>query len=193
MGKHIKYTRELLESLIKESTSIAQVIRKLGLREAGGTHSHISRKIKEYEIDSSHFLGQAANCGDSHKGGPDKKEWHEILVLRESGRRQDAHRLRRALIESGQEYKCCDCGNRGEWNGQTLRLQVDHKNGNWLDNRRENLAFRCPNCHSQTSGWSGSKGLTDLTSNARYCRELRRRKKRLVTELVDDSDLESGA
>ena len=33
----------------------------------------------------------------------------------------------------------------------TLTLDVDHINENWLDDRLENLRFLCPNCHSQFS------------------------------------------
>lgn len=88
-------------------------------------------------------------------------------------RRQSAVRLRRALIESGIKYKCCTCDNEGLWQGKELRLQVNHKNGNWLDNRKENLEFVCPNCHSQTEGWSGNDGGTDITSNAKQFRKRR--------------------
>ena len=165
-----KYTRELLEPLVKESKSIAQVLRKLGLREAGGSHTHISSKIKEYGIDSSHFLGQGANCGPNKKGGPKKKEWQEVLVERTKGKRQKAYQLRRALIESGREYICEWCGQTPEWRGQELRLQVDHKNENWLDDRPENLRFLCPNCHTQTDGYNGSKGYSEVASTAKYCR-----------------------
>ena len=174
-----KYTRELLEPLVKESTSIAQVLRKLGLREGGGTHSHISRTIKRYELDTSHFLGQAANCGKGHRGGPKKKEWQECLVKRKEGRRQKAFVLRRALIESGREYKCEECEQLPLWRGKELRLQVDHRNGDWLDDRPDNLRFLCPHCHTQTEGYSGSKGYSEgvdgITSAAKYHRIARKK------------------
>lgn len=163
-----KYTRELLEPLVKESISVAQVLRKLGLKEAGGTHSHISKTIKQYELDTSHFLGQASNCGETHKGGPEKKEWHEVLIERQIGRRQAAVRLRKALIESGREYKCEECKQLPWWNEKELRLQVDHKNGNWLDDRPDNVRFLCSNCHSQTKGFSGSKGYAEIATTAQY-------------------------
>ena len=55
----------------------------------------------------------------------------------------------------GREYKCEICGIDPLWNGKELRLQVDHKNQNWLDDSPENLRFACPNCHSQTHTYAG--------------------------------------
>jgi len=54
----MKYTKETLEMAVKDCVSVAGVLRKLGLKEAGGTHSHISRRIQRFGIDTSHFLGQ---------------------------------------------------------------------------------------------------------------------------------------
>ncbi len=173
----------MLEPLVKDSTSIAQVLRKLELKEAGGNHSHISKRIQEYGLDTAHFLGQSSNKGNNRKGGAKKKPWSEILVKRESGPRQKSFQLRRALIEFGREYICEECDQKPVWNKKELRLQVDHKNGNWLDDRPENLQFVCPNCHSQTDGWSGSKGYSETSSTARYYRE--KRIEAHMGELVD--------
>ena len=172
---HQKYTRELLEPLVKESVSVAGVARKIGLKLAGGSHTHLSKVIKKLGIDTSHFTGQVHNRG---KPGYGKKHWSEVLVLNENrDRREDAYRLRRALIESGREYKCAKCGLGDTWNGCEIRLHVDHKNGEWLDNHPENLDFLCPNCHSQTSTFGNNKGWVDLTSTNRYCRMRRQKTK----------------
>ncbi|NIQ16382.1 MAG: HNH endonuclease [Candidatus Dadabacteria bacterium] len=170
-----KYTKELLEKLVKDSVSIAQVLRKLGLKAAGGSHHHISLKLKKFKIDTSHFLGQSANCGENHKGGK-KLKWQEVLILRSSGNRQKAHVLRRALIEFGRDYRCEKC-KISKWKNKPLFLHVDHINGNWLDDRVKNLRFMCPNCHSQTPNYCGSKGYTDIDNNAAGARAFRLKKK----------------
>lgn len=153
-----KYSKELLEEAVKDSISIAGVIRKLGLKHAGGNYSHIKNRIAKYGIDTSHFLGVRANSGKSHKGGPDKLEWPSILVFdRLKGRKEATKRLKRALLESGVEEKC-SCGLGTIWNGRPLVLQIDHIDGDFLNNCKENLRFLCPNCHSQTETF-GSKNI----------------------------------
>lgn len=166
---YIKHTKEILEIAVAESFSLANVINKLGLRQGGGTQSHIKRRIEEFGIDTSHFFGQ------SHyrdKESIHKKKPEMVLVKRDSGGRTHSVKLRRALIESGTEYKCAAC-KINSWNGKEITLQVNHKNTDWLDDRIDNLEFLCPNCHSQTEGWSGRKYEVELLSEKNYSRRTR--------------------
>jgi hypothetical protein len=153
----VKYTKEVLEPLVQESLSVAEVIKKLGLRCLnGGTHSHITNLIRRYEIGASHFLGQGRNRGIAHVGGSEKLCWSSILIKsRFGGRKESSQRLRRAMIESGIEEVCGSCGMLAKWNNKPLVLQISHKDGDSLDNERENLHFECPNCHSQTEDFGG--------------------------------------
>jgi Zn finger protein HypA/HybF involved in hydrogenase expression len=48
------------------------------------------------------------------------------------------------------EHKCFECGNDGKWNNKPLSLELEHIDGNRNNNKRENLKWLCPNCHSQT-------------------------------------------
>ena len=130
-----KYTKEILEDAAKHNTSIYGVLRYIGVgTNSGGMHHYISGRIKKFGIDTSHFLGVRSNCGKNHKGGPTKRTADEILVLKFSGPKEKRKKLYSALLEIGREEKCERCGLDNKWNGESLTLQIDHKNGNNLDN-----------------------------------------------------------
>ncbi len=59
MGRQSKYTLEILGEAVAASHSVAGVLRYLGVRWTGGSHAHISRRIKHYGIDTTHFTGAA--------------------------------------------------------------------------------------------------------------------------------------
>ena len=135
------------------STSVAGVLRYLGVAPTGGAHAHISRRLKALGVDTSHFTGSAYNKGHA---SPKRQPAEQILVLRppRSGR-EKPDRLRRALVESGVDYRCVQCGTGPEWQGGTITLHVDHISGDWRDNRPSNLHFLCPNCHAMTPTYCG--------------------------------------
>ncbi len=153
-----KYTKEQLEIAVRQSVSLAEVFRRLGKKWSGGQQQNLKRWLARFEIDTSHFLGKRTNSGKRHVGGARKREWQEILVVDCSiDWRCKTRLLRRALLESGRPYSCETCGLGEVWRDAPLSLQIDHKNEDWRDNRPANLRFLCPNCHSQTQGWSGRK------------------------------------
>lgn len=53
--------------------------------------------------------------------------------------------------------KCARCG-WGEINRYTKRipLEIEHIDGNYKNNKEENLILLCPNCHSLTSTYKGA-------------------------------------
>lgn len=67
------------------------------------------------------------------------------------------HLKQRLLNEGLKETRCERCG-ISEWMGKMLSMQLHHVNGDRLDNRLENLAFLCANCHSQTDTYGGRNG-----------------------------------
>lgn len=65
--KHRKYSKEELEFLVKSSTSLRQVILKLGLKYTGGNCNSIKNKINLFGINCFHFTGKSWKKGLSKK------------------------------------------------------------------------------------------------------------------------------
>lgn len=149
---HRKYTREILQEAVDHATSIAGVLRYLGLNQAGGTHAHISRTIKYFRIDTSHF-----NRGPQPNGAAKRRYTADQILVRKpiGSRREKPTMLHRALLERGRPYRCALCGNSGVWLDQPLRLEIDHIDGDYHNNEDWNLRFLCANCHSQTDNFAG--------------------------------------
>lgn len=72
-----------------------------------------------------------------------QRSWDELSVW-----------TKRKRVLDEQNNHCNGCG-LGEWRGQPLTLELEHKDGNTENNLRENLECLCPNCHSQTPTWRG--------------------------------------
>ena len=151
----MKYTPELLKPLVEQSVSFADLARLLGLAPIGSNTTNLSRRCKQYGIDTSHFTSQGHRRGkpSNNKLTPD-----ELFVYSSSDKcRVDAARLRRGLVESGVDYRCAVCNEDPVWMGKPLQLQVDHIDGQYWNNTHENLRFICPNCHTQTDTWGKKK------------------------------------
>jgi hypothetical protein len=151
--KYTRYTKELLEPIVKRNVTMAGVMRDLGVRFAGGTHEHIRKVIDRFGLDTSHFTGKCSFEPGTHT-------WYrrtpaEVLIITDNFYRTPGWKLRRALLEIGIPDKCGHCGLESSWNGKPLVLTPNHKDGNSKDNRSENLELLCPNCHSQTETFAG--------------------------------------
>ncbi len=152
-----KYTKELLEPVVQKSINYSDVVRNLGLKLAGGTVNHIKSRIEKFNISTDHFSKAPWNKG---KQSNFRKKSSDILILLPpNSHRAKSHQLKRALIEEGIGYICLECG-INKWNNKKLTLDVDHKDGDWKNNLKENLRFLCPNCHSLTKTYK-SKNISN--------------------------------
>lgn len=140
-----------MREAVTSGTSFADVMRTLGVPVNDTNHRRVRRRAAQLGLDTSHFKRRP--WSKIQTAGP-KRIAHEVLRIRPKGSpRENRQRLYRALGEIGVAYHCVSCGNEGEWLGQPITLQIDHINGDWLDNRPENLRYLCPNCHALTETW----------------------------------------
>ncbi|WP_229852855.1 HNH endonuclease signature motif containing protein [Streptomyces albospinus] len=140
-----------LREAVTASTSYADVMRMLGLPVNDASHRRLQRKVTQLQLDTTHFKRRSRRA--IRPARPKPSVGHVLCVRPEGSPRVNRERLHRALGEVGVPYACTFCGNLGTWRGRSITLQIDHINGDWCDNRAENLRYLCPNCHAITSTW----------------------------------------
>ncbi|MFJ2115215.1 HNH endonuclease signature motif containing protein [Streptomyces sp. NPDC087850] len=144
-----------LREAIPAASSYADVMRSLGLPVNNTNHRRVRRRIIQLGIDTSHFKRRGWSSAPVREPKPIASA--TLVLLPHGSPRTNRTRLHRALQETEVPYRCVSCGNTGEWLGRPITLQIDHVNGDWLDNRPANLRYLCPNCHALTDTWCRSR------------------------------------
>lgn len=139
------WNKENLIEIVSTSNSKADVLKKMGLRCAGGNWKTLNKYLQLYDIDYSHFKLQYNSTY--------KFELSSVLVENSNYSRFS---LKKRLYKDGiLERKCCLCGQDENWNGIKISLILDHINGVYNDNRIENLRIVCPNCNAGLDTFAG--------------------------------------
>ncbi len=153
--KKRSWTESQLRDAVKNSFSFRQVLKKIGLIEAGGNYDQVKKYIGEYKFSTKHFRGKAWNKGMRGIGKP-------ILplskILTKNSTYQSFKLKKRLFGVRLKQQRCEKCGWAKKTENGYLPLELDHINGDRHDNRIENLRILCPNCHSLTANHRGRGG-----------------------------------
>ena len=136
MGKYREYTDEDIIEKSKEVTSIAQLLKALNLKMAGGNYANIKRNLQRLKIDTSHWTG---------------KSWNKDKQLKDWSQYTRIAPIRKHLINT--RGNTCECCGLSTWLNNPITLEVHHINGDRTNNNLDNLQLLCPNCHSFTTTW----------------------------------------
>ena len=139
-----KYTEKQLRDAIHSNTSMRQVLQQLNVAAYGGNYDVLRKSIKHFQLDTSHFTGQAWNKGKTldPKHPIEKYLNNEIPI--------QSYKLKNRLLkEKVFDYACSNC-KLSEWRDVPIPLELDHINGDNKNNKLTNLRLLCPNCHALT-------------------------------------------
>lgn len=140
MRKYREYTDEEVSKICKEVKSIAELLRKLGLKPAGGNYANMQRLIQKLSIDTSHWTGSLWSKGKQ------LKNWQNYTQVES---------LKPHLCKV-KNNTCESCGN-SKWMNKQIPLEVHHVDGDRTNNDIDNLQLLCCNCHALTENWRRRK------------------------------------
>ena len=151
MGRKRTWTTDELKLAVEQSTSVHQVLVRLGLRAAGGNYAQMRRYVRELQLNTAHFTGQACNRGK-------RFPFRGLAQVLCADTFVQSFKLKKRLFAAGLKKPLCE---ECEWAQHTddgyLPLELDHINGDRYDNRLENSRVLCPNCHSLKPTHRGRK------------------------------------
>lgn len=181
-GRRRTWTESQLIAAVAESTSMAQVLRRIGLRPAGGNYEQVKMRIASLRLATEHWTGQAHLRG---KSNPHVRR-HPLESILRRGTYYQSNKLRKRLLREGiLEAKCSSCGGV-EWLGKAIPLELDHVDGDKTNNELDNIRLICPNCHALTPTYRGKntkyphiptaesvqEGIRRFGSKTAYAREM---------------------
>jgi hypothetical protein len=138
-----RYGEKEAREAVALSRTYSEVLRRLGLRPAGGNHALLRHWVDDiWQIPTAHFDGGASVRRSFRSAVP----MAEVLVRDSSYSRAN---LKRRLFQEGYKDRRCEmCGQDERWNGRWMSLILDHINGIPDDNRIAKTA----NCLPQLRG-----------------------------------------
>jgi len=141
-----------LRCVTESSTTFSEILDRISFPKKGAQYKALKERLYWEGISFSHI-----KCGKSHNlGSVFQRESIFLKSVMIKNSEYPNYLLKKRIFQEGFfEQKCIICGLENQWNNERLILQIHHINGISNDNRSENIAILCPNCHSQTDNYAG--------------------------------------
>ncbi len=156
-----KVSKEDLMKIVNNSKTITEILSHFGLKNIGGNYKTLKNRLFEEDIDYSHIpRGMGHRKGLKFPGEIKSLDecMKSIFVVSTNEYKNHTGQVKKYLKRYDViPYFCGNCKMEPMWDNKPLSLQLDHINGNTMDNRTSNLRWMCPNCHSQTHNFAGKK------------------------------------
>jgi 5-methylcytosine-specific restriction endonuclease McrA len=150
-GRRRSWNDQQLRDAVRTSYGMAEMLRTLGLRAAGGNYVPFRRRIREMGLSTDHWTGQGHLKGKTNPHVP-KRPLKEILRRNSN---YQSNKLRTRLLREGLLYAQCSECKLDKWRDNPIPLELDHIDGDVHNNLLRNLRLLCPNCHALTSTYRG--------------------------------------
>lgn len=138
--------KDKLKEVALIARNYADILSLLGLHPSSGNYFTLKKYLEIYKIP---FEKKSIRREEFIK-----KTYSDEECFKEGSNISRHHVKKRVIKNNLIPLKCSKCGIGTVWNNKHLVLQLEHINGINNDNRLENLAFICPNCHSQTDTYA---------------------------------------
>lgn len=153
-------TREYLQELFDTHGTYGEIINKLGLNPySGGGYRTIKNYIIKYHINLDKFevLRKSEASTKAKNLGKNAVKYTAENIFQKHDICIGSDTLKKFILQENLlPYLCSECGIGDTYNNKPITLQLDHRDGDRLNNEIENLRILCPNCHTQTHTY-GSK------------------------------------
>ena len=151
-----KISNDEFINIVKNSNTMRQIAIKCNIEEPKKqTINIIKKRINELNIDDKHIQDEKVYKHYQMVSGFGNCKYTLDEILVKNSKYHNSTCLKNRLMKEKKWKNECSICHITEWNNKPIVMHLDHINGQHTDNRIENIRLLCPNCHSQTSNYTG--------------------------------------